>query len=554
MSLIGTEGLEGALREILETLQRQSVEISNFKSDLASRASRGDIHELERRLYARLSLLEGRVDRLEADTSVSLPLDVLLQQEALSSSASAASAAASSDMDSSSSSSSPSAASAAASGVLARIPVARYIAAHHSHLRQLHRSLDAAATRADVEALRAEAGEALRAALGSVADERAPRDTVQQLASALSGVQEELSAVQGSVATKVDRSDLTRLAAIASDLTSYAAFKASSGADIRELGLRTEEHRAALDRNLESVAKLSAVVQALAGACAAKAEARELAHVAGALERLGSEVSRTASLEDLRSLTTALSAVSGRAAGLEAGAKEAARGAAEERRALEARLGSSLSALRGELGSTAGALRAEVSGVREEVEARAYVTSLEATDEALAQAEARLDLCHRKTDVALRFIDWVRVKGCHAARQGRAVHFLSLLLSYTHTHTHAHTCTLPRQFADKGEAYEYNAASLERHMNSLAVDNRARTVDSMADMRSRVFGGVGGEALKASFAPAASANWLGGASTREGPLTGSGGVRLGGTSSSSSSSSRTAAPVGGGSSASPSAL
>jgi hypothetical protein len=440
MSLIGTEGLEGALREILETLQRQSMEISNFKSDLASRASRGDIHELERRLYARLSLLEGRVDRLEADTSVSLPLDVLLQQEALSSSASAASAAASSDMDSSSSSSSsPSAASAAASGVLARIPVARYIAAHHSHLRQLHRSLDAAATRADVEALRAEAGEALRAALGSVADERAPRDTVQQLASALSGVQEELSAVQGSVATKVDRSDLTRLAAIASDLTSYAAFKASSGADIRELGLRTEEHRAALDRNLESVAKLSAVVQALAGACAAKAEARELAHVAGALERLGSEVSRTASLEDLRSLTTALSAVSGRAAGLEAGAKEAARGAAEERRALEARLGSSLSALRGELGSTAGALRAEVSGVREEVEARAYVTSLEATDEALAQAEARLDLCHRKTDVALRFIDWVRVRAAmQLVRDAQCTFPPSFSLTHTHTHARTH--------------------------------------------------------------------------------------------------------------------
>ena len=213
--------------------------------------------------------------------------------------------------------------------------------------------------------------------------------------------------VQGSVATKVDRSDLSRLAAVAAELSTYAAFKASSGSDIKELGLRTEEHRAALDRNLESVAKLSAVVQALAGACAAKAEAREVAHLTAGLERVAADVARRAGAEDVRALTTALSGVSGRAAGLEAGAREAARAAAEERRALEARLGASLAGLRSELASSAGALRQELGGGREEVEARAYVTSLEATDEALAEAEARLALCHRKTDVALRFIDWV---------------------------------------------------------------------------------------------------------------------------------------------------
>ena len=73
-------------------------------------------------------------------------------------------------------------------------------------------------------------------------------------------------------------------------------------------------------------------------------------------------------------------------------------------------------------------------------------------------------------------------------------------------------------------------------MNSLATDNRSRTVDSMSDMRSKVFGGVGveGEALRASFAPAASgagASWL---SAVGGPLTGSANVRLGGTSTSAS--------------------
>lgn len=65
-------------------------------------------------------------------------------------------------------------------------------------------------------------------------------------------------------------------------------------------------------------------------------------------------------------------------------------------------------------------------------------------------------------------------------------------------------------------------------MNSLAMDNRSRVVGGMEDMRSKVFGGAGCEALRASFAPAATAGWLGG-SAKAGPLTGSAGVRLGGT-------------------------
>jgi hypothetical protein len=227
------------------------------------------------------------------------------------------------------------------------------------------------------------------------------------MSTALSSLQEELSAVQGSCATKVDRSDLGRMAAVAAELSTYSSFKASAGSDIKELGIRTEEHRAALDRNLESVAKLSAVVQALAGSCAGKAENRDLASLAATCDRMAADLTRRADVEDVRALSTALSGVSGRAAGLEAGAREAARAAAEERRALESRVSSSIAGVRGELGSLATALRAEIGGVREEVEARAYVTSLEATDEALQEAEAKLELAHRKTDVALRFIDWV---------------------------------------------------------------------------------------------------------------------------------------------------
>lgn len=290
---------------------------------------------------------------------------------------------------------------------MARIPIARYITAHHTHLRHLHRTLDLAATRGELAGVRREGEEALARALRGVEEERASKEVVGQVSQAMSALQEEVSAVQGSLATKVDRSDVSRMAAIAAELNSYATFKASASSDMRELGVRTEEHRAALDRSLESLAKLSAVVQALAGSCAGKADGRELATLSNTLERLVGEVGRRALTEDVRALSTSLSTVVGRTAGLEASAKEVSRAGMEERRALEARVGSEIAKVRGEVASAVEAGRRDVGSVREEVSARAYVTSLEATDEALAEAEARLELAHKKADVALRFIDWV---------------------------------------------------------------------------------------------------------------------------------------------------
>jgi len=242
----------------------------------------------------------------------------------------------------------------------------------------------------------------------AVSEERAPREVLGQVTEAMSSLQEELSAVQGSLATKVDRSDVSRIAAIAAELNSYAGFKTSTSSDLRELGARTEEHRAALDRSLESLAKLSAVVQALAGSCSGKAESKELAQLSGSLERLVGEVGRRALTEDVRALSTSLSTVSGRTAGLEASAKESNRLASEERRATEARCSASIAGVRADVAAALEAAKRDLASVREDVASRAYVTSLEATDESLAEAESRLDLLNKKADVALRFIDWVR--------------------------------------------------------------------------------------------------------------------------------------------------
>lgn len=392
MALIATDGLEGALREILETVQRQTVEISNLRAEVGQHATRGEVAELSRSLGARLASLEGRLERLEEETSLSIPLEVL--------------------MDTAAEAESNGGGGGGAAAGSARVPLSRYVAAHHAHLRLLHaRAHEALATRAELASARAEAAEALAGVASRVAEERAPREALAALSAAMGSVQEELSAAQGVLATKADRSDLARAGALLADLSSYAGFKAAAAGDLRELGARTEEHRAALDRSLESVAKLSAVVQALAGSCAGKADARDVGALGAALERLGADVARRALGEDVRALSTAVAGAAGRAAGLEAGARDAARASAEERRALEARVGGLVAAARGEAAAANAALRSELAAVRADVDARSYVTSLEATDEAVAELAERLELAHRKTDVALRFVDWVRAVG-----------------------------------------------------------------------------------------------------------------------------------------------
>lgn len=136
------------------------------------------------------------------------------------------------------------------------------------------------------------------------------------------------------------------------------------------------------------------------------------------------------------------------------------------------------------------------------------MTALEATDESVQEIRARVELESKKTDVALRFVDWVRTSAVVILCTRERRHLLTpppfrFLISL--------------QYAEKGEAYDYNATALERHMNSLAVGNRSRTVDSAADLRSRVFGGDASGVLRAAYSTA-----------RDGPLTGSSGVRVGG--------------------------
>lgn len=129
------------------------------------------------------------------------------------------------------------------------------------------------------------------------------------------------------------------------------------------------------------------------------------------------------------------------------------------------------------LQSACSELRGELASLSLEVGRRAYISSLEATDDSLQSLAESIRQLSLRTDVCLRFIQW---------------------------------------YSDKGEAYEFNAQGLERHMNALAVGNR-----------SKVVGGVG----------LAGVSGGGG-----GPLTGTAGVRIGGVAAASGSAPAAASP------------
>lgn len=330
MSLISTDGLESSLREILEAVARQSTELKNLRAEVSACATRADVSTVQREISARLSSVEARLDRLEAETHLDLPFDAALGIARESSEGGVVGA-----------------------SVDARVPLSRFVLAHDASLRALTRASELAATREELAASSRMASDALRDAGLRAAEDFASRSALDASAAAVSAQSAELAALQGVVATKVDRGEWAAVQAVAADVAGFGGFRAAAGAELRELGARSDEHRAALDRSLESTAKLSAVVQALAGATAQKADARELRGLSASVEHIAAELGRAASADDLRMASNALASVTARATALEAASREITRAAADDRRAVDARVQAAAASLRADIAGAA---------------------------------------------------------------------------------------------------------------------------------------------------------------------------------------------------------
>lgn len=110
------------------------------------------------------------------------------------------------------------------------------------------------------------------ATLRALQETMTPREAFAMLHAAHTANAESLSALSGSVATKVDRSELLRLQAVAADLEGWAAWKRAASDDLRNLARGGEEQRGALESTVASLSRLSAVLQATGEAVQGKAD------------------------------------------------------------------------------------------------------------------------------------------------------------------------------------------------------------------------------------------------------------------------------------------
>lgn len=258
-----------------------------------------------------------------------------------------------------------------------------------------------AATKTELAAVRSESSAVLQSAMNTVADERASKNALNEIQNSAEALQSQVTALQGVLATKVDRAEVIGIKSVAAELQLYQGFKAAATNDIRELSTRTDEHRAALNKSLESVTKLSATVQALASSVSGKAERAALETAASQIERLAVNVESRAMINEVRNVSATVVAVTERVSGLEFNAKELSRIAIEDKKALEHKIGASAAVLRGEFDGKLAGIREDINDLQQELETRAYIASVEATDENVARLVSASDLLGRKVEVAL---------------------------------------------------------------------------------------------------------------------------------------------------------
>jgi hypothetical protein len=406
-SLINFSGLESAMREILLQLKSQADEIASLKANSNTYAMKSDVVELERKMDVRFSALEKRVEQLERETAVDSSLT--LDEKLLSNSSE-------------------------------RIPIARFIRAHDSRLEKTTRLIaETLATRSELESIRSLAAEQLNDAVTKLCDERASREAVVELQRSHEASQSQLGAMQGVLATKVDRAEIIALRSVAAELQTFSIFKTAATGDLRELSQRTDENRAALNRSLESVAKLSAGVQSLATTVATKADRAFVDKLEEETSRLASEILLRATLIETEAIKEAHKDAVSRVSSIENSLTSVKHSITDASMTTENNINKSASGLRAEYAEALANLKNELESLRKEADARAYITSLEATDETVSSLSQEVELHSRKLDVVLKFVDW---------------------------------------YSTKGESFEANASSIERHMNQLAMKNAARGVPS----------------------------------------------------------------------------
>lgn len=243
--LISTDALESTISELVTIVRTQSSEISALKSTVARLEAAAAPAGTAERVAATLGTLDRRVEEL--CRAVTLPSRCVGDEYG---------------------------APGAAIGAV--------VATHERRLAMLERRAagdDAAAGRDDslvtVRALRetrTDVEAKLAAAVGRLTEGCASRAALAALQRSQEACLAQASATQALLAAKVDRAEVSRLEALTADLGSLEGWRHDVDRHVQQLQDRAEDSRRGADAALDSLSRLSSVVQGIAGSIATKAD------------------------------------------------------------------------------------------------------------------------------------------------------------------------------------------------------------------------------------------------------------------------------------------
>lgn len=243
--LISTDALESTISELVTIVRSQSAEISSLKASVARLEASAAPAGTAERVAATLGSLDRRIE--DVSRAITMPMRCVGDEYG---------------------------APGAAVGAV--------VATHERRLAMLERRAagdDAAAGRDDslvtVRALRdarTDIESKLASAVGRLTEGCASRAALAALQRSQEACLAQASATQALLAAKVDRAEVSRLEALAADLGSLEGWRREVEGDVRQLQDRAEDSRRGADAALDSLSRLSAVVQGIAGSLATKAD------------------------------------------------------------------------------------------------------------------------------------------------------------------------------------------------------------------------------------------------------------------------------------------
>jgi hypothetical protein len=247
------------------------------------------------------------------------------------------------------------------------LPIGAYVSAHHDSLRALEEKF---ALLDEMELSRRSDKKEIEDLSTTLLTKTASKDSFTLLQNALNAMSAEMQVLQSTVSTKAEKSEIYRLQSAASDLTTFGAFHSAATNDIKTLFSLASENKKMIDNYNEQLSKFSSILSNYATIQLQKVDR-----------------------DSFQSASTKLNDIDAKVAFIESKLKEIETSTLVSSKSIDTSVRSMYESLSAELGL------------------KAYTSTIEATDEAIASVATHVETLEKKIDLALKFIDWYVEKG-----------------------------------------------------------------------------------------------------------------------------------------------